>query len=71
MQSKPEYYFLTVDRLILSGGTVVPADGFCSIELAADGQRVRKVECKALAHDGRNFEFNFKPHPKALVIRRF
>jgi hypothetical protein len=30
LQLKPEYYFLTVDRLFLSGGTFVPADGFCS-----------------------------------------
>src|ERR1019366_4998598 len=29
LRPKPEYYFLTVDRLILSGGTIVPADGFC------------------------------------------
>jgi hypothetical protein len=64
LQPKPEYYFLTVDRLILSGGTVVPADGFCSIHLRADGQLVYSVEGKALTHDGRVFEFKFTPDPK-------
>jgi hypothetical protein len=64
LQLKPEYYFLTVDRLILSGGTVVPADGFCSMHLQADGQIVYMVEGNALAHDGRVFEFKFTPDPK-------
>lgn len=64
LQIKPEYYFLTVDQLILSGGTVVPADGFCSIHLQADGQIVYMVEGNALAHDGRVFEFKFTPDPK-------
>jgi len=71
IQPEPEHYQLTVDRLILSGGTVVPADGFCSIEVRADGQRVYKVECKALARDGRSFEFDFKPQPKPPVIKHF
>jgi hypothetical protein len=64
LQLKPEYYFLTVDRLFLSGGTFVPADGFCSIHLRADGQIVYMVEGNALAHDGRVFEFKFTPDPK-------
>ncbi len=68
LQLKPEYYFLTVDRLILSGGTIVPADGFCSIHLQADGQIVYMVEGNALAHDGRVFEFKFTPDPKPPVI---
>jgi hypothetical protein len=63
LQIKPEYYFLTVDRLFLSGGTFVPADGFCSIHLQADGQIVYMVEGNALAHDGRVFEFKFTPDP--------
>jgi hypothetical protein len=42
LQLQPEHYQLTVDRIILSGGNVVPADGFCSIDLRADGQRVYK-----------------------------
>ena len=71
IQPEPGSYQLTVDRLILSGGTVVPADGFCSIEMRADGQRVYKVECKALAHDGRRFEFDFKPLPKPPTIKHF
>ncbi len=68
LQPKPEYYFLTVDRLILSGGTIVPADGFCSINLQADGQIVYMVEGNALAHDGRIFEFKFTADPKPPVI---
>jgi hypothetical protein len=63
LQLKPEHYFLTVDRLFLSGGTFVPADGFCSIHLQADGQIVYMVEGNALAHDGRVFEFKFTPDP--------
>lgn len=68
LQPKPEYYFLTVDRLILSGGTVVSADGFCSIHLRADGQIVYMVEGRALTHDGRIFEFKFTPDPKLPAI---
>jgi hypothetical protein len=68
LQLKPEYYFLTVDRLFLSGGTFVPADGFCSIHLQADGQIVYMVEGNALAHDGRVFEFKFTPDPKPPAI---
>jgi hypothetical protein len=68
LQLKPEYYFLTVDRLFLSGGTFVPADGFCSIHLQADGQIVYMVEGNALAHDGRVFEFKFTPAPKPPAI---
>jgi hypothetical protein len=68
LQPKPEYYFLTVDRLILSGGTIVPADGFCSIHLQADGQIVYMVEGKALTHDGRVFEFKFTPDQKPPAI---
>jgi hypothetical protein len=64
----PEFYFLTVHRLFLSGGTAVPADGFCSMKLQADGKRVYLVEGNALAHDGRVFEFKFTPDPKAPVI---
>jgi hypothetical protein len=67
----PEHYFLTVDRLILSGGTSVPADGVCSMDLRKDGQRVYRVECTVLAHDGRKFEFNFKPQPKPPTIKHF
>lgn len=63
MRLKPEYYFLTVDRLFLSGGTFVPADGVCSIHLQADGKRVYLVDGSALAHDGRVFEFKFTPDP--------
>jgi hypothetical protein len=68
LQPKPEYYLLTVDRLILSGGTVVAADGFCSIHLQADGQIVYMVEGKALTHNGRVFEFKFTPDPKPPAI---
>jgi hypothetical protein len=68
LQLKPEYYFLTVDRLFISGGTFVPADGFCSIHLQADGQIVYMVEGNALAHDGRVFEFKFTPDPKPPAI---
>jgi len=71
IQLEPGSYQLTVDRLILSGGTVVPADGFCSVEMRADGQRVYKVEGKAFAHDGRRFEFDFKPIPKPPTIKHF
>ncbi|CAJ0878932.1 hypothetical protein AMST5_03013 [freshwater sediment metagenome] len=67
----PEHYFLTVDRLILSGGTSVPADGVCSMDLRKDGRRVYMVKCTALAHDGRKFEFNFKPQPKPPTIKHF
>jgi len=68
LQPRPEYYFLTVDRLILSGGTVVPADGVCSMHLHADGQIVYMVEGKALTHDGRVFEFEFTPDPNPPAI---
>lgn len=63
-----EFYFLTVDRLFLSGGTAVPADGFCSMKVQVDGKRVYLVEGSALAHDGRVFEFKFTPDPKPPVI---
>ncbi len=62
---------LSVYRLIVSGGTVVPADGFCHMENSTDAQRVYKVECKALAHDGRRFEFEFKPTEAPPVIKHF
>jgi hypothetical protein len=68
LRPKPEYYFLTVDRLVLSGGTVVPADGVCSIHLQAGGQIVYMIEGSALAHDGRIFEFKFTPDPKPPYI---
>jgi hypothetical protein len=68
LQPKPEFYFLTVDRLIVSGGTIIPADGVCSTHLRADGQLVYMVEGKALAHDGRTFEFKFTPDPKPPAI---
>lgn len=71
MQFDPEHYYLTVDRLILSGGTPVKADGFCSIDLAKDGRRVYSVECKALARDGRRFEFSFRPTAEPPRIERF
>jgi hypothetical protein len=71
IQPEPGSYQLTVDRLVLSGSTVVPADGFCSVEMRADGQRVYKVECKALAHDRRRIEFDFKLIPKPPAIKNF
>jgi hypothetical protein len=71
LQLVPEHYQLTVDRLIIAGGTVVPADGICSIQMRADGQRVYMVECRALAHDGRTFEFKFTPDSAPPFIHRF
>jgi len=71
IQPAPGNYLLTVDKLILSGGTVVPADGFCHVDIRADGQLVYKVECKALAHDGRSFELDFAPEPKPPKIMHF
>jgi hypothetical protein len=71
VQPVPESYMLTVDRLILSGGTIVAADGFCSMETSTDAQRVYKVECKALGHDGRRFEFRFIPTAAPPVIKHF
>ena len=71
IQPVPESYMLTVDHLILSGGTIVAADGFCSMENSTDAQRVYKVECKALAHDGRRFEFEFKPTAAPPIIKHF
>jgi hypothetical protein len=71
LQLEPGHYQLTVDRLILAGGTVVPADGICSVHLREDGQRVYSVECSALVHDGRTFEFKFKPDSKPPTIKHF
>ena len=71
LQIKPESYFLTVDRMILSGGTIAPADGFCSVDMRADGQRIYNVECKALAHDGRSFQLKFIPSAKPPSIKHF
>jgi hypothetical protein len=56
--------------VILIAGAA-PVDGFCFIEMRTDGRRVYKVECKALARDGRRFEFDFKPQPKPPVIKHF
>lgn len=71
LQLLPGHYQLTVDRIILSGGTVVPADGICSVDMREDGQRVYSVECRALARDGRTFEFKFNPDPKPPTIKHF
>jgi hypothetical protein len=69
VQPTLETYSLTVDRLILSGGTVVMADGFCYMDISKDGKRIHKLTCKALAHDGRRFEFNFKPAEKDVTVK--
>jgi hypothetical protein len=61
---------MAVDRLILSGGTIVPADWFCSIHLQADGQIVYMVEGHALTHDGRVFEFKFTPSLWPYIISK-
>ena len=71
LRLQPEHYLLTVDRLILSGGSVVPADGVCFIAMRADGQRVYMVKCSALAHGGRTFEFKFTPDSKPPAISHF
>jgi hypothetical protein len=71
LQLEPEHYHLTVDRITLSGGTIIGADGFCSVDLRADGQRIYRVECKALAHDGRRFELKFAPYDKPPTIMHF
>ena len=44
---------------------------FCHVDMRADGHLVYKVQCKALAHDGRRFEFVFNPEPKRPVIMHF
>jgi hypothetical protein len=71
LQPVPESYMLTVDHLVLSGGTSVVADGFCSMESSTDGQRVYKMACKALARDGRRFELDFKPTAAPPIIKHF
>jgi len=69
IQPTPETYSLTVDRLILSGGTIVSADGTCFMNISTDGNRIHKLTCKALAHDGRQFEFDFKPADRDVTIK--
>lgn len=39
--------------------------------MRADGQRVYKVECKALAHDGRTFELKYTPSDAPPSIEHF
>jgi hypothetical protein len=68
IQPTPETYALTVDRLILSGGTIVQADGSCLMNISTDGKRIHNLTCKALARDGRQFEFDFKPADKDVKI---
>jgi hypothetical protein len=67
MQLELEHYQLTVDRLVMAGGTTVPADGYCSTDTNTPATRVYKVECKALAHDGRTFELTYMPADKTPV----